>query len=186
MACIHSVPSRLSDDPYHCNTQTKQRPENRQYGTWRPRLFRRYDWSIQNFHAGDFFCLLDFCRFVLLRQELKYGRLNFRLQKQIRVGHAENRQSADGRIEGIFFLRAIRRITSAEFVQFLLQFLYPSLCGTNAHVVVSVDLPEPAQFGLCGDQAPLQAGRRFHHRFPLRWNIDRRVFAREVTEILCG
>ena len=103
MVGIDSVPAGLCEDPGHRDSQAKQRTQNRHHRTWRKRLFRWYHCGVQDFHAGDLFGFLDFCRFVLFRQELKDGRLNFCLQKQIRIRHAENRQSADRWIKGIFF-----------------------------------------------------------------------------------
>ena len=64
------------------------------------------------------------------------------------------------------------------------EFVNPRLHGADADIIVGINLLEAFGFRFRGDELPLKSRRSLDHGLALLLDVDRRVLARELAEIL--
>src|SRR5579883_864734 len=114
---IPVFPAFSRHQPAGRSSHSEQRPAARQQESRRKRLLRRNDRRIQHFHRRNLFCFLHLGHFVLLGQQLIHRLLDLGLPEKIGVGHSEQRELPNRRIQ---IIRFHVRTVAAHLLQFRL------------------------------------------------------------------
>src|SRR5579884_785323 len=110
-------PAFSRHQPAGRSRHSEQRPAPRQQESRQKRLLRRNDRRIQHFHRRNLFCFLHLGHFVLLSQQLIHRLLDLGLPEKIGVGHSEQRELPNRRIQ---IIRFHVRTVAAHLLQFRL------------------------------------------------------------------
>src|SRR5579863_7024606 len=115
---IHFLPRATDQNPCARNEKGGRRAGQRQQTSGWKRFLGGRNGGVQDFYAGHFFGFLHFGQFVLLGEQFVNGFLNFGLAEKVGVGNAEQRQLADGGIQGRIGFRGWRCRSSAHASHF--------------------------------------------------------------------
>src|SRR5580692_11835464 len=188
MLGIDPSPSFVSYEPDCPCNQKHKGAEKHPYQTRRIRLAFRNLAFVQNLDAGGFPGLLYLRHLVLFSERFKNHFLHFGTPEQVGIGDAEDWELAN---RGVLIVcrRHVFPISfsfAAQLLKLMAKLIDPRLQSSHSHIGGSINLAQSFQFSLGRNQLTLDLGGGADHCLALFLNIDGRILAGKVAEVLFG
>src|ERR1700677_4959022 len=186
---INLAPARRAKHPSRTHQHGASGSRDDDQRAWRKELAFRHVGLIQHFHRRDFLRFLHLCQFKLLRKRLVNSFVNLELAEFICVRYSQKWQLTQSwiRIVCRALLAGGDSISggrTSQLLQLIAQLGDAGLRAAYTNIVIGIDLSQAFELRLRSNHLALQRCGGLDHGPALRGDVDCRVLACKLPEIL--